>query len=94
MSNNQIQNQVERLIRPSRQMLQDGKSLDDVLEYLKAESKSKMVSILVISKIMDSSVGDAKLLVHKSKAWKDVKQRDEEIHEKLISEIEKMSKKK
>lgn len=88
MSNEEYQKLINSLIEPSKQMIQNGKNIEDVLKYLKTQSNSKIVSIAVITKIINISIGDAKLLVHTSKTWGSVRARDENFHEKIISAIE------
>ena len=85
-------NDFQQLTNKCKQMLQNGKNIDDVLEYLRAETHSKGDSGIILMDVLNISSREAKLLVHTSKAWRDVKERDEEIHEKFISEIEKIRK--
>jgi hypothetical protein len=48
-----------------------------------------MLFYAVISNLMNMPIGEAKLLVHGSKIWQDVRRRDEEIHEEFYSALEK-----
>lgn len=85
-------NDNQKYIRECKQMLRNGKSVDEVLEYLRAETHSKGESGVILIDVLNISPSEAKLLVHKSKTWRDAKERDEKLHEKFISEIEKMKK--
>ena len=76
--------EVEPFIEKCKQMFQAGKTVEDVLKYLRTETGSKIISCMAISDLLNISMGDAKLLVHRSDAWNDVKERDEELHETFI----------
>jgi hypothetical protein len=87
-------NEIEPLIGSCRQMLQEGKTVEDILKYLRAETGDKVTSGMVVADLLNLSMGQAKLLVHRSEAWDDVRERDEKLHETFISEFEKINKKK
>jgi hypothetical protein len=89
-----MSDEEDRLTEAARLLHQDGKSLEAILTYLRTESNSKVLAIIVIARVIKMSLEDAKLLVHESKTWQDVKKRDEEFHEKINSAMEKMEKKK
>lgn len=81
----------EHYIDPCKKMLQDGKTVEDVLEYLRAETNSKVASMATIMYVLNITADEAKLLVHNSKTWEVAKERDEKFHEKLFSALDDMN---
>ena len=86
-------NEYTPLIDKCKQMLSDGKTIDDVLKYLRVETNSKVTSIMVVVGLLNISAGEAKLLVHRSEAWNEVRERDEKIHETIYAELDKINEK-
>jgi ribosomal protein L7/L12 len=78
--------EVIRLVDICNSLMRNGSDIEDVLAFLKKETKAKISSIMVVSKLLDVSMSEAKLLVHQSKAWQDEKSRDEKLHEEIFSE--------
>ena len=84
--------EYEQYIVPCRQMLQDGKTMEDVLNYLRKETNSKGACVAILINGLHIPYSDAKRLVHFSEAWKDMKDRDEKFHEDLFSALEEIDK--
>jgi hypothetical protein len=66
-----------------------GFSDDDLMAFLRAEGCSKIDSIVVLREVLDLSLAEGKALVHLSKAWGDVRERDDTFHEALIDVVTK-----
>ena len=79
-------------IEPCKQMIQDGKTIEDILVYLRKATKSKGDSGVVIMEVLNITPGEAKRLVYTSEAWKDVRERDEKFHEDIFSALENLDK--
>lgn len=58
---------------------------EDLMTFLRAEGCSKIDSIAVLREVLNISVAEGKALVHLSRAWADVRERDNAFHEALIN---------
>jgi ribosomal protein L7/L12 len=76
-----------RLVADARQNLQGGQSLEEILIDLKGAGFSQIDSIRAVVEITGASLGDTKLLVHKSRAWEMERQDNEEFHAAIESEL-------
>ena len=86
-------NEYKPLIDKCKQMFSDGKTTADILKYLREETNSKATSIIVIVDVLNVSASEAKILVHRSEIWDDVRERDEQLHEIFYGELKKVSNK-
>lgn len=84
--------EYKQFITPCKQMLREGKTIDEVLRYLRKETNSKVVSGVVLINGLNIPSAEAKRLVHFSEAWRDMKDRDEKFHEDLFSALEELDK--
>ena len=85
--------EYEPYIDHCQKMLKDGNDIEDILLYLRKELASKTSSIFVVIQLLNIPPVEAKKLVHFSKAWNDVKERDEKFHEEVFSTLEEIEKK-
>ena len=60
-----------------------GFSDEDLMTFLRAEGCSKIDTIAVLREVLDLTLAEGKALVHLSKAWNDVRERDDAFHEAL-----------
>ncbi|MGH3369519.1 MAG: hypothetical protein ACRDPR_05920 [Nocardioidaceae bacterium] len=67
---------------------QAGERWDAILGALRAEGFSKIDCIKATVKQLRLPLGDAKRIVHDSAAWADVRERDDELLDRLASEVE------
>jgi ribosomal protein L7/L12 len=65
-----------------------GASDEDLMAFLRAEGCSKIDTILVLREIQDLSLGKAKELVHLSRTWADVREKDDTFHEALVDAVD------
>ena len=86
--------EFEHHIDPCKQMLQDGKTVDDILKYLRIETDSKVASMAVLMQVLNITPSEAKVLVHKSEVWEGRRERDEKFHEDVFSALEELNRKK
>ena len=73
-----------RLIGECRKLKEDGVGLENILTYLRKEGCWKVDTIAILHEALDVSLGDAKGLVHCSSTWRDVREQDDALHDKLI----------
>lgn len=85
--------EYEPYINHCRKMLENGASIEDILQYLRKEINSKVNSIFVVMQLLNISPNESKNLVHFSNVWSDVKERDEDFHEEVFSVLEDIEKK-
>ena len=67
---------------------QAGERWDAILGTLRAEGFSKVHCIKATVDQLRLPLGDAKRIVHDSAAWADVRERDDELLDRLASEVE------
>jgi len=66
-----------------QQMAAQGKSSEEIVEFLRAQGSSKVASIAIIAKVLAVNLGQAKVIVHTSHTWADVRERDDRFHASL-----------
>lgn len=67
---------------------QTGERWDAILGALRAEGYSKVDCIKATVQQLRLPLADAKRVVHDSAAWADVRERDDELLDRLASEVE------
>lgn len=70
-----------------QKMLDDGCDLEEVLLYIKRKGFSKVESIKFIAELNKLDLNNAKKIIHFSKVWKEVRQRDEKFHDELDEDL-------
>jgi hypothetical protein len=85
--------ELEPYIYHCQVMVKDGKDIEDILRYLRKELESKVSSMFVVMQLLNIPPGEAKKLVHFSRTWNDVKERDENFQEEIFSALEALEKK-
>jgi hypothetical protein len=70
----------QTLISECKRMAAQGKNPEDVLQFLRAEGCSKVTSIAILAKALAVGLGQAKEMVHTSRTWADVRERDDQFH--------------
>jgi hypothetical protein len=70
-------------------MLGQGNSVDDVISELKTLGLSKMDSMIALEDYGGLPHAEAKLAVHQSSAWSDVRAAAEQLESETLSELEK-----
>jgi len=58
-----------------------GNTNEEIIAFLRAQGCSKMESIFVVAHAFTIGLNDAKEIVHLSKAWTDVYERDNQFHQ-------------
>lgn len=71
----------------SRTMLSSGASTEEVLAKLRERGCSKIDSIRVLMQITNIPLGEAKRVVHLSKAWEQERETHDAFHKSLEDEI-------
>lgn len=61
---------------------------EDVLALLRKRSSSKLTSIKIVAQLLDIPISEAKLLIHTSETWKDVRPRDEDFIHEILNYLE------
>jgi len=72
----------------AERLLQSGADHEIVLAFLRERGFNKLDSIKALVGISGISLGDAKNVVHNSRAWQDVFTRDEEFHASLEKAVQ------
>ena len=81
---------TEALREPVSQLIRQGKSIDEVLMFLREQGCSKIDSMWLLEDVAGMTDCEAKKAVHFSAAWNDVRDRDEQFQEELIKETKKL----
>lgn len=79
--------EIGSLRQPVGEMLRLGKSIDQVLEFLRSEGCSKIDSMWLLEDVAGMPGVDAKKAVHFSPVWAEVRTRDENFHDALEDEL-------
>lgn len=74
---------IKKHLEPCRKLLEDGASIDDVLQFLRDAGVDKARSMVTLNLLSVAELSDAKLVVHYSPVWADVRERDDRFHEQL-----------
>ena len=80
-------NSRAELAAECKTLLARGLSDEDLMAFLRAEGCSKLNSIVVLREVLNLNLGEAKALVHLSRTWGDVRERDDAFHEALIDAV-------
>jgi hypothetical protein len=74
------------LLALAQSMLRDGSGVEEILEALRERSPSIIQSIKAIRDTLHIPLPEAKLLVHRSRAWSDMRDVFSEVHDLAESE--------
>lgn len=77
-----------RLLAEARELQAAGLSIDEILDALRQRSPSIIQSIKVIRDLLSISLGEAKLLVHRSRTWSDMRDIFSEVHDVAETEYQ------
>ncbi len=88
-----MRDDVDKLVAVCAQMLRGDENIEGVLLFLRRNCKNKIASIEVVARLLNISLGEAKLLVHTSETWLDVRERDEAFHQTVATALEQLAKK-
>jgi predicted DNA-binding protein (UPF0251 family) len=75
-------------------MLRQGRSLDDIVTKLRALGLSKMECMTALEDYGELAHREAKLAVHESTAWRDLREAAEKLEADALSELEKRGRRK
>jgi hypothetical protein len=78
---------LTRFRDPMKRMLDNGKSMDEVLAYLRSQGCTKVDCMWALEDYAGLTHGDAKRTVHESNAWADRREPDEALHEQLERDL-------
>jgi hypothetical protein len=73
----------DAIIEECREMLVHGIKLEEAIRFLRQRGLSKTHSIKALVDLGQVDLSDAKRIVHDSRTWADVRERDEEFQRKL-----------
>jgi ribosomal protein L7/L12 len=76
-----------RVVAVAFRNMQGGQSLERILIGLKDEGFSQIDSIRAVMELTEISLGNAKVLVHNSRAWEMERQDSEDFHAAIESEF-------
>jgi hypothetical protein len=79
------------LVRVGREMMNDGKNIEEILTALRAYSPSVIQSMKVMRDLLGIPMDEAKLLVHRSRTWSDMRDVFSEVHEIAENEYRNVS---
>jgi hypothetical protein len=75
------------LISDCKRLLASGNDEQKIVIFLREQGCSVIESIAIVSKSMDLDLNAAKKLVHFSKAWEDMREAHDKLHEDLEQAI-------
>jgi ribosomal protein L7/L12 len=71
------------VVADAEKLLRSGADHELVLNFLREKGFDKIASIKALVGATGMPLREAKLIVHNSKAWRDVYERDEQFHQEL-----------
>ena len=77
-----------RLEQEACQAYESGLSWEPILQHLRAQGCGIIDCIKIVRHITNCTLRDAKVLVHESEAWSDLRAQNEEFHEQLWKVLE------
>lgn len=83
---------MKTLLVQCKAMLSEGKTIEDVLAFLREEGCSRVDSIKAVMVLEDKTLSQAKETVHYSKTWEDTRESAEVFHDSLLDALEQKSK--
>jgi ribosomal protein L7/L12 len=86
-----MQTEMTSLLAQAEQLQRDGRDIDDILVFLRAQGCSKIDSIKLLMQLSNLTLAEAKERVHCSRAWDDTRAADEALHEALDEAIEQVA---
>lgn len=78
------------LLNAARQMLEAGKELETIIRILRQNGCTQVDCIRIVMDLNDSTLEEANSLVHYSKAWEDMRERTEKVHNAFIDCLEEL----
>ncbi|MGW3119565.1 hypothetical protein ACWDBW_20925 [Streptomyces sp. NPDC001107] len=81
------QAQYEATLQSLRPKLREGMGVESVLDYLKEQGFSQIACIRAVGDLGICSAGEAKRLVHYSRAWSSTREQNEALHEGLAEDL-------
>ena len=78
------------LLNVARQMLETGQDLETILRSLRQNGCTQVDCIRIVMDLNDSTLEEANSLVHYSKAWEDMRERTEKVHNAFIDCLEEL----
>jgi hypothetical protein len=73
----------EDILRVCRDRLADGADVEAVIRILRDSGLSKVRSIIALIDLDLANLSEAKIVIHNSPTWDDVRERDEELHRQI-----------
>ena len=67
-----------------RKMLLEGANIEQVLQFLRGSGIDKVRSTIAMELLEIAPLREAKILVHESETWADVRERDAKFHDELF----------
>ena len=78
------------LLNAARQMLETGQDLETILRFILQNGCTQVDCIRIVMDLNDSTLEEANSLVHYSKAWEDMRERTEKVHNAFIDCLEEL----
>ena len=83
--------QMKPLLAKCESMLSEGKSVEDILAFLRQNGCSRTDSIKVVMTLEGKTLRQAKEIVHFSKTWEDAREDTEAFHNSLADSLKEES---
>ena len=78
------------LLNAARQMLETSQDLETILRFIRQNGCTQVDCIRIVMDLNDSTLEEANSLVHYSKAWEDMRERTEKVHNAFIDCLEEL----
>ena len=78
----------EALRKTCQAMINQKNDRESIISFLRKKGCEKLDSILILSEATSLKFEQAKNLVHFSKTWKDRREKDDDLHDKILDVLE------
>ncbi len=82
--------QLQIFLSATRKMRDDGEDIENILLFLRQNGCTMVDCIRIIMPLQGSTLEEANSLVHYSKAWKDMRDYTEKVHDFFMDGLEKL----
>ena len=75
------------LVKECGELRDGGVGREELVSYLRNQGCFKIDSIAILREALGIGLGEAKELVHCSATWRDVREADDDFHDRLIDTV-------
>ncbi|CAA2142180.1 hypothetical protein [Hyphomicrobium sp. ghe19] len=82
---------LEKTLSSCEALARSGASVEEILKCMRDAGINKVLSVLLLSRLGIANMQEAKLIVHNSAVWQDLKNRDEQFEDDVLRAVKEVS---